>query len=398
MTATLSEDEQALLDLVGDVARSSIAPAAEAYETRHEFPRPLFDQLAGMDLTGLPFGADVGGSGVPTRTYLMVVEELARSFLALGLGLSVHTLATWGIDTFATPEQRERFVPDLVAGRLLGAYSLSEPASGSDAAAMTTRARRDGDGYRLDGVKAWVTHGGVADRYLVMARTGEHGAKGISAFIVDRDQPGLSFGRPESKMGLWASPTTQLVFDDAPVPLDRLVGGEEGHGFRIAMASLDGGRLGIAACAVGVAQAALDVALDYAHEREQFGRRIADFQGVSFLLADMATRTEAARALYRTAAVRRDLALDAGQDPGADQHGSAATTLAAMSKLFATDATMQTTTDAVQVLGGYGYTTDFPVERYLREAKVLQIVEGTNQIQRLVIGRQLARGRPRSAG
>ena len=393
MGNTLSEDERALLDVVGAFARRDVAPAAATFESNHEFPRALFDQLASMDLTGLPFAPEVGGSGVATRTYLMVVEELARAFLALGLALSVHTLATWGIATFSTPEQRERFVPDLVAGRLLGAYSLSEPASGSDAAAMTTRARRDGEVYRLDGVKAWVTHGGVADRYLVMARTGDDGAKGISAFVVDRDQPGLSFAEPESKMGLWASPTTQLIFEDAPVPIDRLIGGDEGHGFRLAMAALDGGRLGIAACAVGVAQAALDVALDYAGEREQFGRRIVDFQGVSFLLADMATRTEASRALYLAAAARRDHATGRALHDDADDRGSDATTMAAMSKLFATDAAMQTTTDAVQVLGGYGYTTDFPVERYLREAKVLQIVEGTNQIQRLVIGRQLARGR-----
>jgi alkylation response protein AidB-like acyl-CoA dehydrogenase len=375
---TLPEEQQHLLELVRGFARTDVAPQADRYERERTFPRPLFDQLAGMDLTGLPFADDVGGSGLPFRTYLLVVEELSRAFLALGLGLSVHTLATWGIDAYGTAEQRRAFVPDLVAGQALGAYSLSEPGSGSDAAAMTTRARRDGEVYRIDGVKAWVTHGGVADRYLVMARTGDDRAEGISAFVVDADQPGLTVATPESKLGLWASPTAQLVFDDAPVPVDRLVGGQEGAGFRIAMASLDGGRLGIAACAVGLAQAALDVALAYAHQREQFGRPIAQFQGVSFLLADMATRTEAARTLYLSAADRRD-------------HGYRVTKVAAMSKLFATDAAMQTTTDAIQVLGGAGYTTDFPVERYLREAKVLQIVEGTNQIQRLVIGRELGR-------
>jgi alkylation response protein AidB-like acyl-CoA dehydrogenase len=373
---TLPEEQRHLLELVEGFARSEVAPRADAFEREHRFPRELFDQLAAMDLAGLPFAEEVGGSGLPFRTYLMVVEELAQAFLALGLGLSVHTLATWGIDTHATDAQRRGLVPDLVAGRLLGAYSLSEPGSGSDAAAMTTRARRDGEVYRLDGVKAWVTHGGVADRYLVMARTGDEGARGISAFVVDADQPGMSVSAPEEKMGMSASPTAQLRFDDAPVPADRLVGGEEGNGFRIAMASLDGGRLGIAACAVGLSQAALDVAVAYAREREQFGRPIAEFQGVSFLLADMATRTEAARTLYRSAADRRD-------------HGFDTSKVAAMSKLFASDAAMATTTDAVQVLGGYGYTTDFPVERYLREAKVLQIVEGTNQVQRMVIGRKL---------
>jgi alkylation response protein AidB-like acyl-CoA dehydrogenase len=373
---TLPEEQRHLLELVEGFARSEVAPRADAFEREHRFPRELFDQLAAMDLAGLPFAEEVGGSGLPFRTYLMVVEELAQAFLALGLGLSVHTLATWGIDTHATDAQRRGLVPDLVAGRLLGAYSLSEPGSGSDAAAMTTRARRDGEVYRLDGVKAWVTHGGVADRYLAMARTGDEGARGISAFVVDADQPGMSVSAPEEKMGMSASPTAQLRFDDAPVPADRLVGGEEGNGFRIAMASLDGGRLGIAACAVGLSQAALDVAVAYAREREQFGRPIAEFQGVSFLLADMATRTEAARTLYRSAADRRD-------------HGFDTSKVAAMSKLFASDAAMATTTDAVQVLGGYGYTTDFPVERYLREAKVLQIVEGTNQVQRMVIGRKL---------
>jgi alkylation response protein AidB-like acyl-CoA dehydrogenase len=391
MVHTLPEEQRHLLELVEGFARTELAPRADAHERDAIFPRELFDRLAAMDLTGLPFDEEVGGSALPLRTYLLVLEEISRAFLALGLGLSVHTLATWGIDTHATAAQRDALVPDLVEGRLLGAYSLSEPGSGSDAAAMTTRARRDGDTYRLDGVKAWVTHGGVADRYLVMARTGAEGPRGISAFVVDADQPGLTFAAPEEKMGLKASPTTQLIFEDAPVPADRLLGGEEGGGFGVAMASLDGGRLGISACAVGLSQAALDVALDYARERHQFGRPIAEFQGVSFLLADMATRTEAARTLYRSVADRRDHAQGRGphrDTPGAGS-GYSTTRGAAMSKLFATDAAMQTTTDAVQVLGGYGYTTDFPVERYLREAKVLQIVEGTNQIQRMVIGRDL---------
>jgi alkylation response protein AidB-like acyl-CoA dehydrogenase len=391
---TLPEEQRHLLELVRGFARTEVAPRADRFERDHTFPRELFDQLGRMDLTGLPFPVEHGGSGLPYRTYLLVVEELSRAFLALGLGLSVHTLATWGIATFGTNEQRERFVPDLVAGRALGAYSLSEPDAGSDAAAMTTRARRDGDVYRLDGVKAWVTHGGVADRYLVMARTSDDGARGISAFIVDADQPGFTVAAPESKMGMWASPTAQLVFEDAPVPADRLVGGVEGNGFRIAMASLDGGRLGIAACAVGLSQAALDVAVAYARERRQFGRPIIEHQGVGFLLADMATRTEAARALVLSAADRRDHAAGVGPYEGREGAGTGyrVTGPAAMSKLFASDAAMQTTTDAVQVLGGAGYTTEYPVERYLREAKVLQIVEGTNQIQRMVIGRQLATG------
>ena len=372
----LSEAELALIEMVRDLATERFAPVAADAERAHRFPRELFDLLASLDLTGLPFAPEVGGSGVSQRTYLMVVEEVTRAFAALGMGLSVHTLATWGIATSATPAQRERFVPDLVAGRLLGAYSLSEPGSGSDAAALTTRAVRDGEVYRLTGTKAWVTHGGVADRYLVMARTSDGGARGISAFVIDADQPGMTVAPPENKIAMWASPTAQIVFDDAPVDADRLLGGEEGRGFGTAMASLDGGRLGIAACAVGLAQAALDEAVRYAGEREQFGRPIADFQGVGFLLADMAARTEAARALYRSAAEQRDQGLDISR-------------VAAMAKLVATDAAMQTTTDAVQVFGGVGLTTDVPVERYLREAKILQIVEGTNQIQRLVIARSL---------
>jgi alkylation response protein AidB-like acyl-CoA dehydrogenase len=266
----------------------------------------------------------------------------------------------------------------MLGGDLLGAYCLSEPASGSDAAALSTRAVRDGDDYVLDGVKAWVTHGGHADFYNLMVRTGGPGSAGISCLLADADTAGLLPQPPERKMGMAASPTAQVVLDGARVPADRLVGAE-GQGFRIALSALDGGRLGIAACAVGVAQAALDHAVAYAGERRQFGHPIADFQGVSFLLADMATQVEAARSLYLAAARLRD----AGKPFGAR---------AAMAKLLATDAAMRVTTDAVQVLGGAGYVTDHPVERWFREAKVLEIVEGTNQVQRLVIARSLTRG------
>lgn len=382
MIHTLPEEHRHLLELVEGFAHTDVAPVAAEHERTATFPRTVFDQLGAMDVAGLPFGADVGGWELPYATTMLVLEELSRAWLTVGLGLSVHLLATGAIDRFATPEQRQRFVPSLVAGRALGAYSLSEPASGSDAAALTTRARRDGDVYRLDGVKAWVTHAGVADRYVVMARTSSERTRGISAFVIDADQPGLTVATPESKIGMRASPTAQLRFDAAEVPGDRLLGGEEGRGFEVALSSLDGGRLGIAACAVGLSQAALDVALRYANDRQQFGRPIADFQGVSFLLADMATRTEAARTLVASAADRRD-------------HGYDVTRVAAMAKLFASDAAMATTTDAVQVLAGAGLTTDHPVERYLREAKILQIVEGTNQIQRLVIGRSLTGRTPR---
>ena len=391
----VSEDEAALLEVVAAIARERIAPRAAADEEAARFPREVFDELAELGVAGLPFPTELGGGAAPVRLTLLVLEELARASLAVGMGMSVHHLATWAVTTFATDEQREELASDLVAGRLLGAYALSEPDAGSDAAALTTRARRDGDHYLLTGTKAWVTHGGVADRYVIMARTGEQGASGISAFVVDADQPGLSVAAPERKMGLAASPTAQLHLDGAPVPASRLLGGAEGRGFAIAMAALDGGRLGIAACAVGLAQAALDLAREYAGTRRQFGRPIGDFQGVGFLLADMATRTEAARQLTLAAAGLRDRAAAAGaRAPRLDGHPDAAdiSQAAAMSKLTATDAAMQTTSDAVQVLGGIGYTRELAAERYLREAKVLQILEGTNQIQRLVIARHLLDG------
>jgi alkylation response protein AidB-like acyl-CoA dehydrogenase len=376
---TLPEEQRHLMELVEGFVADKIAPAASQAERDEVFPRDLWNQLGAMDLAGLPFAEDVGGSALPYRTYLMVLEELSRGFAAFGLGLSVHTLVTVGIEKWATPAQRARFAPDLTSGRMLGGYCLSEPDAGSDAAALRCRAVRDGDVYRITGTKAWVTHAGIADRYLVFARTSDDGARGISAFVVDADQEGLTVAPKEDKMGLRASPTAQLLFEDAPVPADRLLGEQEGIGFKIAMSALDGGRLGVAAVATGLAQAALDTALSYARDREQFKTPIIDFQGVSFMLADMATQIEASRALYRSAADRRD-------------HGHDVTKVASMSKLFATDMAMKVTTDAVQVLGGVGYTRDFPAERYMREAKVMQIFEGTNQIQRLVIGRTLAKG------
>lgn len=374
----LPDEHLELLAVVADLASERLEPRASDEEREGRFPRDAFDELGKLDLMGLPFPEDVGGGGLPYRTYLLVVEELASSWMTVGLGLSVHTLSTWGIEAHATSEQRSRFIPPMTAGEMLGAYSLSEPDSGSDAASLRMRALRDGDVYRLSGTKAWVTHAGEADRYLVMARTGDDGARGVSAFVVDREQEGLSFPPPESKMGMRASTTGQLEFNDAPVPADRLIGDEEGTGFAIALASLDGGRLGIAACSVGLSRAAIDAAVSYAREREQFGRPIIEFQGVSFLLADMATSTHAARALYLDSAARRDA-------------GEPTMSSAAMSKLLASDTAMSVTTDAVQIFGGYGYTTEYPVERYMREAKVLQIVEGTNQIQRVVIARDLLR-------
>ncbi|MDX1619831.1 MAG: acyl-CoA dehydrogenase family protein [Nitriliruptorales bacterium] len=373
----LPEEHQLLLEVVRTYVDNEVRPRADEHEAASRFPREQFDQLGDMDLAGLPLPEDVGGSGLPYRTYLMVLEELARGHATLALALSVHTLSMYAIDAFGTDEQRERFLPSMVSADALGAYCLSEPDAGSDAASLQARAERRGENWTLRGTKAWVTHGGIAERYVVFARSGGEGPRGISAFVLDHDQSGFEAQSPEDKMGLRGSPTAQMVLTDAEVDGDRLLGGEEGIGFRIAMSALDGGRLGISALATGLAQAALDSAVSYAHEREQFGKPIIDFQGVSFLLADMATQVEAGRALYRDAAARRD----AGED---------ASKWCSMSKLFCTDTAMSVTTDAVQVLGGVGYTREFPVERYMREAKVLQIFEGTNQIQRLVIGRRLS--------
>ena len=368
----------ALLDLTRELVREELAPIASAYEAESRFPREVFNTLGKAGLLGLPYPEEYGGGGQPFEVYLQVVEELATGWATIAEGVSVHTLACFPLAAFGTDEQRDRWLPDMVGGELLGAYCLSEPESGSDAAAMTTRAVRDGDDYVVNGTKAWITHGGEADFYALMCRTSDEGAKGISCLLAPGDTPGLSAAEPEHKMGFKGSTTAQMRFDDAHIGADRRMGAE-GQGFKIALAALDGGRLGIAACAVGLAQAALDVALAYARQREQFGRPILEFQGLSFLVADMATQIEAARALYLAAARRRDRGEPFGKQ-------------AAMAKLFCTDAAMRVTTDAVQVLGGYGYVEDYPVERYMREAKALQIVEGTNQIQRMVIGRALARG------
>ncbi|WNM33911.1 acyl-CoA dehydrogenase [Streptomyces sp. Li-HN-5-11] len=371
-----TDEARDLISLVRDIAQREIAPRAAEEEDAGRFPREVFTVLSRSGLLGLPYDSEYGGGDQPYEVYLQVLEELAAARLTVGLGLSVHTLASYAVAAYGTKQQQVEFLPAMLGGGLLGAYALSEPASGSDAASLRTKAVRDGDDWVITGGKAWITHGGIADFYTVMARTGEEGPRGITAFLVPGDAQGLSAAAPERKMGLKGSPTAQIHFDGVRISDERRLG-EEGQGFAIALSALDSGRLGIAACAVGLAQAALDEAVAYATERLQFGRPIADFQGLRFMLADMATRIEAGRALYLAAARLRD----AGR-PFARQ--------AAMAKLFCTDTAMSVTTDAVQILGGYGYTADFPAERYMREAKVLQIVEGTNQIQRMVIARHVA--------
>lgn len=366
-----------LVELTRTIAAKELAPRVDADERAGAFPRDVFRTLGRAGLLGLPYPEEVGGGGQPYEVYLQVVEEIATAWASVGVGASVHVLSCFGLFHAGTPEQQQRWLPDMLGGELLGAYCLSEAHAGSDPSAMRTRAVREGDEYVLNGAKAWTTHGGEADFYKVMARTSDDGGRGISCFLVPADTPGLTADHPERKMGLTASTTATVLLDDVRVPVERRLG-DEGQGLPIALAGLDAGRLGIAAVAVGVAQAALDVAVAYAGEREAFGKPIIGHQGLAFLLADMAAAVESARATYLAAARLKD----AGR-PFARQ--------ASIAKLVATDNAMQVTTDAVQVLGGAGYTQDFPVERYMRETKVMQIFEGTNQIQRLVISRSLAR-------
>ncbi|SCL27266.1 acyl-CoA dehydrogenase family protein [Micromonospora inyonensis] len=372
-----TDEAHDLLELATDLADRELAPRAADFEARAEFPREVLRTLGRAGLLGLPYPEEYGGAAQPYEVYLQVLEILASRWLAVAEAVSVHTLACFPVAQYGSDELRKR-LPDMLGGELLGAYCLSEPQGGSDAASLTTRAVRDGDEYVVSGTKAWITHAHSADFYNVFCRTGGPGAKGISCLLADAGTAGITPQATEKTMGLRSSPVAQIAFDDARVPAERLVGGE-GTGFTIAMSALDSGRLGIAACAVGLAQGALDYAVGYARERQQFGRAIVDFQGLGFMLAELATQISAARALTLAAARLRDT-------------GRAYSIEAAKAKLFATDVAMRVTTDAVQVLGGAGYVADHPVERYLREAKVLQIVEGTNQIQRLVISRALAKG------
>ena len=373
----LSEEQREIVGAVREFVARRAAPAAPDYEQKEQFPRDLFRQLGEMGLAGIPYDEQYGGGGQPFLTYLAVLEEIASGFLSLAIGVSVHHLSAFGVHDFGSEDLKARYLPRLFSGEWLGAYALSEAASGSDAAALRTRAERSGDGpYRLTGSKRFISHGGEAEFYLVMARTGEEGPRGISAFAVEQGWNGFDFGKLEEKMGWTASPMRELLFEGCEVPAENLVG-EEGQGFVIALAALDSGRLGIAACSVGLAQGAFDVAVQFARERTQFGRAVIEFQGLQFMLADMATQIEASRRLYREAGRLRDA-------------GQPYTLGASMAKLFASDTAMRVTTDAVQIHGGYGYMREYPVERYMREAKALQIVEGTNQIQRMLIGRNLA--------
>ena len=373
----LTDEQREIVQAVREFVAERAAPAAPDYEQKEQFPRDLFRQLGEMGLAGIPYEERFGGGGQPFLTYLTVLEEIATGFLSLAIGVSVHHLSAFGVHNYGSEDLKARYLPRLFSGEWLGAYALSEAASGSDAASLRTRAQRQADGpYRLTGSKRFISHGGEAEFYLVMARTGEEGPRGVSAFAVEQGWDGFDFGKLEEKMGWSASPMRELLFENCEVPAENLVG-KEGEGFVIALAALDSGRLGIAACSVGLAQGAFDAAVGFARERSQFGRPIIQFQGLQFMLADMATQIEASRRLYREAGRLRDA-------------GEPYTIVASMAKLFGSDTAMRVTTDAVQIHGGYGYMREYPVERYMREAKALQIVEGTNQIQRMLIGRQLA--------
>ncbi|MFD4295516.1 acyl-CoA dehydrogenase family protein [Rhodococcus sp. NPDC058532] len=371
-----TQEAHDLIDLTRDVADKVLAPRVNECEKTETFPDGAFPALGAAGLLSLPYPEEFGGGDQPYEVYLQVLEELAARWAAVAVATSVHSLSCYALATHGTEDQKSRWLPEMLSGNTIGAYSLSEPQAGSDAAALTCKATEVDGGYKINGSKAWITNGGKADFYTLFARTSDEGSRGISCFLVPKDTEGLSFGKPEEKMGLRAVPTTSAHYDDAFVPAERMIG-TPGLGLPIAFSALDSGRLGIAAVAVGLAQGALDDAVAYAKERKAFGKRIIDHQGLGFVLADMAAAVDSARATYLDAARRRDAGLPYSRN-------------ASVAKLVATDAAMKVTTDAVQVFGGYGYTQDFPVERYMREAKITQIFEGTNQIQRLVIARSLA--------
>ena len=370
-------EAEEIVGLARAVAREQLAPRVAAAEEEAAFPRDAFRTLGELGFLGMPYPEELGGAGQPYEVYLQALEEIAAAWASVGVGLSVHVMSCYPLATFGSPAQQERWLGEMLAGDLLGGYCLSEAEAGSDPGAMRTRAVPGAPGYRVTGSKAWVTHGGEADFYTLFARTSEDRSRGVSCFLAPGEAPGLTVAAPERKMGLTGSTTATLDFDGVALEGERLIGAE-GAGLQIALQALDSGRLGIAAVATGLAQGSLDAAVAYAKERETFGRPIIDHQGLGFLLADMAAAVESARAVTLEAARRRDRGL-----PFARQ--------ASIAKLVATDAAMKVTTDAVQVLGGFGYTKEFPVERHMREAKVMQIFEGTNQIQRLVIARHLAR-------
>ncbi len=377
MNFELTEEQEMTRKMVRDFAEKELKPGADERDDNEEFIREHFDKMGELGLAGIPWPEEYGGGGCDYISYVIAVEELSRVDASAGTTLSAHiSLAGWPLYKYGSEEQKKKYLEPMALGEKLGAYGLTEATAGTDAASMRTTAVPDGDSYVLNGNKIFITNAGEAEIYIVFAVTDkEKKARGISAFIVEKDTPGFSFGKKERKMGLRSSPTLELIFDNCRVPKENLLG-KEGEGFKIAMSTLDGGRNGIAAQAVGIAQGAMEEAAEYARSREQFGRPIADFQAISFMLADMGTKIEAARLLTYQAAYLENAGLPYGK-------------ASAMAKLFASETAMEVTTNAVQIFGGYGYTRDYPVERFMRDAKITQIYEGTSEVQRLVISRHL---------
>lgn len=376
MNLRFTEEQEMMRKMVRDFAQTEIAPFVEKME-EGEFPREILTKMGELGLMGIPVPEEFGGSEMDFISYIIAIHEISKVSATVGVILSVHTsVGTNPILYFGTEEQKKKYVPKLAAGEYLGAFCLTEPSAGSDAASLKTRAVKKDGHYVLNGSKVFITNGGEADVYIVFASTSpDAGPKGVSAFIVEKDTPGFIVGKDEHKMGLYGSRTVQLTFEDMKVPEENLLG-QEGEGFKIAMSNLDSGRIGIAAQALGIAEAALEAATAYAKERVQFGKPIAAQQGVGFKLADMATSVEAAKLLiYRAAQLRSE-----GQKCGIE---------ASMAKLFTSRTAVEVTTEAIQVFGGYGYTKDYPVERYFRDAKVTEIYEGTSEIQKIVISKQL---------
>ena len=378
MDFSLTEDQRAVESAARRFASEKLAPHAADWDAREFFPVEVMREAARLGFASIYVKDDVGGSSMTRLDAAIIFEELSAGCTSTAAFMSIHNMASWMIDRFGGEDQRKRFLPKLVTMEHIASYCLTEPGSGSDAASLKTRAVRDGDFYILNGSKAFISGAGTSDIYVCMVRTGEEGAKGISCLVVEKGTPGLSFGKKERKMGWNSQPTAQVVFEDCKVPVANRIGAE-GEGFRIAMMGLDGGRINIGACSVGTARAALEEASVYVRERRQFGRPLADFQATRFKLADMATEVEAARLMIRNAAS----ALDA-REPRA-------TMLCAMAKRFASDMGFKVANDALQLHGGYGYLKDFPAERHVRDLRVHQILEGTNEIMRVIISREMFR-------
>ena len=376
MQFELSEEQRAFQDVAGEFAAEQLAPYAAAWDRDSIFPVDTLRKAAALGFAGIYVRDDVGGSALTRPDAVLIFEALSRGCTSTAAYLSIHNMASWMIDCFGTDDQRQKWLPRLTSMELIASYCLTEPSAGSDAASLKTKAVRDGDHYILNGTKAFISGSGTSDVYVCMVRTGGEGAGGVSCIVVEKETPGLSFGAQEKKMGWNSQPTAAVIFEDVRVPVSHRLG-EEGDGFKIAMMGLDGGRLNIGACSLGTAAVALEAAQSYMVERKQFGRRLADFQALQFKLADMATELEAARLLLYQAATK------------VEAKTSDATMHAAMAKRFSTDAGFRVVNEALQIHGGYGYLKDFPLERHLRDVRVHQILEGTNEIMRVIIAREL---------